>query len=767
MKHSALTVLLTVACLMPAHGQDHDIAKTPKYVTPFPYAGSRIWHITQNLGPTGARGWVHGKNGNSNESREILIKSVEPGSPADGILQPYDVIVGAAVPPEAPASSWETVPDVKPFESDARLCMGRAITWAVSDTGKGDLKLLRSRDGEEAEVITIKIPVMGTYADAMPMECPKSQAIVESAAKFLAQNMSAKGYGEGVGQPHNAGFLLATHKPEYLDHVRRSAINMSELNEISEAGHETWRWGNTNTFLAEYYLATGDERVLSTIREYCQRMQDGQCNPGTWGHRVVPDFIPPGYGSVNSTGIVCFYSLLLANQCGIHNADLAIERSIGFYGGYAGRGTIPYGDHEPAYNSTNNGGKNGNAALAFHFLGAEPAAQWFARLCASSDLENFEGGHTGNYFNQTWTPLGVQVAGDENYINFWKRFQWYRDLARRYDGGFNAQPWPHGREGDLGTNSYVNKGPEWSTGSYALSYLAGSERLAMLSRRDSVFAENVPAELSEALKHFRAKEFSKAAELAAALMESSDSRVVKLAEQLQGVAERNIASIDLTLADMARNLKKGDLYLVKHQLLGMESLLDPADERLKSYREAVEDPAAEEILTAGAVYDRAAKGMSMNGERGFNRILPKASGSDRRFLVSLARKPDGPYGKLASELLEAQPDLAMAAGDKLATVKAGKEHTPDKTHTMSIDFDIADPQSIEDLYFSHKMAKVLKAELNGTKILDFTAVEPFAREEALLLKPITKELIKSGKNTLIIEVTPGGAGFEASLKKGK
>ena len=77
-----------------AASQELELSRLPKYQAPIPYAGIRNWHITQNLGPTGARGWVLGDKGHSRDSREILIKSVEPGSPADGLLQPYDLIVG-------------------------------------------------------------------------------------------------------------------------------------------------------------------------------------------------------------------------------------------------------------------------------------------------------------------------------------------------------------------------------------------------------------------------------------------------------------------------------------------------------------------------------------------------------------------------------------------------------------------------------------------------------------------------------------------------
>ena len=51
--------------------------------------------ITINLGPTGARGWVYHVKADTSESRQILVKVVDSGSPAGGILAVDDVILGA------------------------------------------------------------------------------------------------------------------------------------------------------------------------------------------------------------------------------------------------------------------------------------------------------------------------------------------------------------------------------------------------------------------------------------------------------------------------------------------------------------------------------------------------------------------------------------------------------------------------------------------------------------------------------------------------
>ena len=85
-------------------------------------------HHDWNLGPTGARGWVHAWRGESTDSRQILITAVDAGSPADGVLAKNDVILG--------------IGDQK-FAADARITFAKAITAA--EAGDGELILLRWR----------------------------------------------------------------------------------------------------------------------------------------------------------------------------------------------------------------------------------------------------------------------------------------------------------------------------------------------------------------------------------------------------------------------------------------------------------------------------------------------------------------------------------------------------------------------------------------------------------------------------------------------
>ena len=126
MKNRLIVLALTV--VFAAHGSG--FAAGPKH----------DW----NLGATGLRGWIRCDKLVTSDAREIAITKVEKGSPADGVLEVGDVILGVGG---------------KPFSYDPRTEMGKALTLAESDAGQGKLSLTRSRAGSSAEVV-VKLPVL-------------------------------------------------------------------------------------------------------------------------------------------------------------------------------------------------------------------------------------------------------------------------------------------------------------------------------------------------------------------------------------------------------------------------------------------------------------------------------------------------------------------------------------------------------------------------------------------------------------------------------
>ena len=103
---SALCLLATQATILHAAGAGGE-QPIPDFTQGGKTDGSHDW----TLGPTGARGWIYAWK-NTYHARQILVTSVEPGSPAEGVLAADDVILGIGE---------------KPFDGDARRQCERLV----------------------------------------------------------------------------------------------------------------------------------------------------------------------------------------------------------------------------------------------------------------------------------------------------------------------------------------------------------------------------------------------------------------------------------------------------------------------------------------------------------------------------------------------------------------------------------------------------------------------------------------------------------------
>ena len=343
MKRTIIIALLLASAAFAAEDKAPELTKLAiKNLADLPETPNLSW----NLGPTGARGWIYGAHGNRGTlGHEILVTAVEKGSPANGVLQPFDVLLGA---------------NGRAFTADARRGLGAAIT--VSEA-TGVLRLTRWRDGKTSEV-ELRLEVFGAYSATAPFTCAKSQKIFEQACRFLAEQMPPEGF-TGVGGCLDGLLLLASGRPEYLDHVRRTAYRVGPP---KDRGLSNWGWSYDALLLAEYHLATGDTNVVPWLAEYARVLAAGQAKSGSWGHNPAVDGMTEGYGEVNAVGLICFMSLVLTKECGVKVDEAALARSMAFFRKYTGRGTIPYGDHEPWLENLHDNGKNGMTAVVYDLL---------------------------------------------------------------------------------------------------------------------------------------------------------------------------------------------------------------------------------------------------------------------------------------------------------------------------------------------------------------------------------------------------------------
>ncbi len=478
-KTIGLLAALAMALTSPLFSQVPDLTKD---------TASIDRELTYNLGATGLRGWIYTKAADNLDaaqgrtttaSRQILVTHVGAASPADGVVKVDDIILGA---------------EGKLFNDDARKSIAMAIQAAETEAKGGVLNLTVSRGGTVQE-LSVKLAVMGTYSETAPWDCEKSKRILESASKVLEkEELKADWAG-----PIQGLALLATGNPDYLpkvqEYARRLAAIEVEPDKKPEGfvWGETWALSNRNIFLCEYFLVTRDNEVVPAITKNTLMLARGQSMYGTFGHGFASltndgnfnGSVPP-YGPVNMAGLPANLAIVLGKKCGVKSpeVDQAIVRAAGFFGYFAGKGAIPYGEHEPWPYHENNG-KNAACALMFGAMGDKPKeAEFFARM-ATAGYANREYGHTGQGFSYLWSALGAAVGGPETAAAFFRKTSWHFDLVRRSDGAFTydgGEQYSPGKTDDntyFGNSSYNGLSP---AATYVLTYSLPLRKLVITGR---------------------------------------------------------------------------------------------------------------------------------------------------------------------------------------------------------------------------------------------------------------------------------------------
>jgi len=413
------------------------------------------------LGATGARGWMHSHQLETSQARQIRITGVAENSPAAGVLQVGDVILGTGD---------------QAFSSDPRVAFGQALTAAESHAGQGRLKLLRWRNGQ-TQTVTISIPVLGDYSRTAPYDCEKSARILQQGSRALAQAMQSPDYQPNpISRALNALALLATGDEAWLPLIQKEARWASEY---SADSFSVWYYGYVITFLAEYAILTGDDSVLPGLRRLALESAAGQSIVGSWGHRFAgDDGRLVGYGMMNAPGVPLTIALELARRAGVTDPAIpdAIERSAKLLRFYIGKGAVPYGDHHPWIQMHEDNGKCGMAAVLFNLLEEEAGAEFFSRMSLASHGSERDTGHTGNFWNMSWAMPGVNQSGPEATGAWMHEFgSWYYDLARGHDGMFRHQGPPQ---------ASPDHTPGWdATGAYLLAYAMPLKQLYITGKQ--------------------------------------------------------------------------------------------------------------------------------------------------------------------------------------------------------------------------------------------------------------------------------------------
>ncbi len=491
------------------HAEDMELPPRPANLTDFT-KGEVVPPVkdvgvrTLNIGATGIVGipnaWYDGE--------QIQVAAVLPGSPAEGVVLPGDVILGVAgqdfvVGGHIGIQLGNALIAAEEEAGEGRfdLHIWRDLNWAKRGAPKDMLgvdlddlfakanapQLYEWEEPEEREVslknakydeypidgvetnVTLQLEVMGTYSDTSPWNCPVATKIRENALKVVAEEFTPKENRKQRKRPDWPGVLalVASGNPAYVKlakdwvHAQTQYTQdmelKTDLSDMKYKGMQSWRAGFEALEQAIYYDATGDAVILPEIRKRAIWTAMGQSAGGSWGHTFAyPSFNGgklhmrnPGYGGMNNAGTRCFFLLTLASKFGIEHPeiDLAIDRATRFFRTYVDKGCIPYGDHPP-WPSDDSNGKNYGATYAFKTLGLKYEAKYFAMHSANAAFSR-RGGH-GSPTLWYYTPFSGAVAGPKGIVYAMRNLRWFYTLARRHDGSFVWQGKQAGISGDKG-----------------------------------------------------------------------------------------------------------------------------------------------------------------------------------------------------------------------------------------------------------------------------------------------------------------------------
>jgi hypothetical protein len=392
----------------------------------------------------------------------LRVTQIIPDSPAAGKIEKGDVLLAVD------KTSLE-IPD-------PRHPLGTAINAAEGRDGKMSFDLRR---GERKQTVVIQLKAIGSYSATYPMNCKKSQLIIDQTAAFIIKQ---GGPGGGIAGNLEGLFLLSTGDTKYLPDIQKYALQLVSGNH----GRSTWMIGYSGIFLGEYYLATGDKRVLPALKSRCDTLSEGQYYGG-WGHGT--DHCGPGYvtgGLLNAAGAQGLTTLVLARECGVAVNQQTYDDALTFFFRFGGRGGVPYGDHLPELWSSTNG-KSGGLASALTLL-PDKKFQGAAQVLALQEADSYfdsESGHGSIFGNQTWRNIVDALVMEERpeaYRRQKDALIWYFDLARMPGGGFRT-PWYPGH-GTIGNE------PTFQTGLLAMAYTAHLKTLRICGKPRTKFSVN-------------------------------------------------------------------------------------------------------------------------------------------------------------------------------------------------------------------------------------------------------------------------------------
>lgn len=448
-----LMILMVAGLGIPAQAQD-DYYKVRPIFIPFPQPG-KSWPM--RYGPVGLSLDL------INPAFTMRISRVWPDSPAaaTGKLKKGQIIESI---------NGQTLRDIDP-----RVQLANILAEAEATDGVMRLKIKGEGD------VVVKLPVLGRYSETWPVDCQKSDQIVRNLADLIAKQ-DKPGWGSVL-------FLLSTGEDKDLEVVRQW------MKDFEGVGHYPWHNGMMGPGVCEYYLRTGDPRMLPIIKAMTEELK-AQFYQGGWSGRGKASFTYVGGGHLNAAGVPSLLFLLLARQCGVEVDEAMLQGALRHMFRFAGRGNVAYGDHMPEGGYRDNG-KTAVLALAMQAaaqLSPEGEESIYAAARDNAAMKSFYAtswfnrAHTGGGIGEMWHANAMQLMRETKPTQ-WRSFmderRWHFDLSRRPNGAIGIED---GARYDKAASEHSRS---WGT-IHALIYTAHRKNLRLFGAPPTKWSKTHP-----------------------------------------------------------------------------------------------------------------------------------------------------------------------------------------------------------------------------------------------------------------------------------
>ena len=290
-----------------------------------------------HVAPTRAlRGKPNGKNGpdqlgvgmlgftglTEHRASAFSILEVRDDGPASRAgLEAGDLVVAVEGTPLASSSlapGWEW------FERSHEATLGRAIERAL-EAGRRELALEVLR-GRKVRRLELRLPLEGPLEAGFPLAGEHGEALRADLLAWTLEHRRSNGSWPGTDavNPALAGLaLLGTRDPRHAEVIRGCVDYLMEKNpRPSEMrGLAYWTIAFQGLLLAEYHLASGDERARAWIEEAVAWLPSTthECKWGmqAWGHG--PDGLPYDEKSLMAPTAHLLVLDALARRCGVES----------------------------------------------------------------------------------------------------------------------------------------------------------------------------------------------------------------------------------------------------------------------------------------------------------------------------------------------------------------------------------------------------------------------------------------------------------------